>query len=79
MSIQIKQYREVSRNFLLKVLEKQKKEVDTYPVSLFSNNLEDELKKAGFFDKYKKTHWWRQEVCPLTFQPIYTPIEDGIC
>ena len=79
MSIQFREYREVSRNFLLRVLQKQKEDVSNYPVSLFSNNLENELKEAGFFDKYKQTRWWRQEVCPITLRPLYTPIEDGIC
>ena len=48
MSIQFKEYREVSRKFLLRVLEKQKEDNDIYPVSLFSKNLEDELRKSGF-------------------------------
>ena len=77
MSIQFKEYREVSRKFLLRVLEKQKEDNDIYPVSLFSKNLEDELRKSGFFDKYKKTLWWRQEVCPITFRPLYAPINDA--
>ena len=77
MSIQFKEYREVSRKFLLRVLEKQKEDNDTFPVSLFSKNLEAELRESGFFDKYKKTLWWRQEVYPITFRPLYTPINDA--
>ena len=64
MSITVKNYTEVSRSFLLKVIEKQKENIETYPVSLFNKNLEDDLKKTGFFDEYKKVLWWRQEICP---------------
>ena len=49
MSIRVKNYREVSRSFLLKVIEKQKENIETYPVSLFNKNLEDDLKKDWFF------------------------------
>ena len=59
MSIRVKNYREVSRSFLLKVIEKQKENIETYPVSLFNKNLEDDLKKTGFFDQHKKVLWWR--------------------
>ena len=77
ISISVKQYREVSRSYLLKVIEKQKEDVETYPISLFNKNLADDLKESGFFDKYKKVLWWRQEVCPKTFRCVYTPIRDG--
>ena len=73
MSVSVKNYREVSRNYLLKVIEKQKLGVTTYPVSLFDNKLADGLKKSGFFDEYKKVIWWRQEICPKTFHCVYTP------
>ena len=52
MSIRVKNYREVSRSFLLRVIEKQKENIETYPVSLFNKNLEDDLKKTGFFDEH---------------------------
>ena len=74
MSLNIKRYREVSREYLLKVIERKKKESTYYPVSLYDNNLGDDLKKSGFFDKYKKIKWWRQEICPKIFRCIYTPI-----
>ena len=77
MSIRVKNYREVSRSFLLKVIEKQKENIETYPVSLFNKNLEDDLKRTGFFDKYKKVLWWRQEICPRTFRCVYAPIHDA--
>ena len=48
MSIRCKSYREVSRNFLLKIIQKQK-DIDTYPVSLFNKNLEKDLKRSRFF------------------------------
>ena len=76
MSIRVKNYREVSRNYLLKVIEKQKENVETYPVSFFDKNLEGDLKKTGFFDEYKKVLWWRQEICPRTFRCVYTPIHE---
>ena len=77
MSITVKNYREVSRNYLLKVIEKRKENVETYPISLFDKYLADDLKESGFFDKYKKVIWWRQEVCLKTFRCVYTPIHDG--
>ena len=77
MSIRVKNYREVSRSFLLRVIEKQKENIETYPVSLFNKNLEDDLKKTGFFDEHKKVLWWRQEICPRTFRPLYAPINDA--
>ena len=76
MSIRVKNYREVSRRFLLKVIEKQKENIETYPVSLFNKNLEADLKKTGFFDQHKKVLWWRQEICPTTFRCVYTPIRE---
>ena len=76
MSITVKNFREVSRSFLLKVIEKQKENIETYPVSLFNKNLEDDLKKTGFFDEYKKVLWWRQEICPKPFRCVYTPIHE---
>ena len=77
MSIRSKSYREVHRNFLLKIIQKQKEDIDTYPVSLFNKNLEKDLKEAGFFDKYKKIIWWREEIDPITFNCIYLPINDA--
>ena len=39
MSVSVKNYREVSRNYLLRVIEKQKQGVTSYPISLFDNKL----------------------------------------
>ena len=74
MSIGGRNYREVSRSYLLKVIEKQKENIEIYPVSFFDKNLEDDLKMTVFFDEYKKVLWWRQEICPRTFRCVYTPI-----
>ena len=49
MSVSVKNYREVSRSYLLEVIEKQKKGVTTYPISLFDNKLADDLEKCRFF------------------------------
>ena len=76
MSVSVKNYREVSRSYLLRVIEKQKEGVTSYPISLFNNKLADDLKKSGFFDEYKKVIWWRQEICPKTFCCVYTPIHE---
>ena len=59
MSLVIKKYREVSREYLLRTIERQKKDPTCYPASHYENNLADDLKKSGFFDKYKKIKWWR--------------------
>ena len=76
MSVSVKNYREVSRNYLLRVIEKQKQNVTSYPVSLFNENLADDLKKTGFFDEHKKVLWWRQNICPKTFRCVYEPIHE---
>ena len=52
-----KKYREVSREYLLRTIERQKKDSTCYPASLCENNLADDFKKSGFFDKYKKIKW----------------------
>ena len=44
MSVSVRNYREVSRSYLLKVIEKQKQNITSYPVSLFNNKLADDLK-----------------------------------
>ena len=54
MSVSVKNYREVSRSYLLRVLEKQKQGVTSYPISLFDNKLADDLEKCGFFNEHKK-------------------------
>ena len=76
MSVSVKNYREVSRSYLLRVIEKQKKGVTTYPISLFDNKLADDLEKCRFFNEQKKVIWWRQEICPKTFRCAYTPIRE---
>ena len=62
----VKNYREVSRSYLLRVIEKQKQGVARYPISLFDNKLADDLEKCGFFNEHKKVIWRRQEICPKT-------------
>ena len=57
MSVSVKNYREVSRSYLLKVIEKQKKGVASYPISIFDNKLADDLDKCGFFNEHKKVIW----------------------
>ena len=76
MSVSVENYREVSRSYLLKVIEKQKQNVTSYPVSLFNENLADDLKKAGFFDEHKKVLWWRQNICSKTFHCLHEPIHE---
>ena len=76
MSVAVRNYREVHRNYLLRVIEKQKQGVTSYPVSVFDNKLADDLEKSGFFTKHKKVLWWRQEICPKTFRCVYSPIHE---
>ena len=76
MSVSVKNYREVSRSYLLKVIEKQKQGVTSYPVSIFDNRLAEDLEKSGFFTDHKKVLWWRQEICPKTFRCVYSPIRE---
>ena len=74
MSLTIRNYRERTRNFLLKLLEKQKDVDKNYPVSVYEKNLAQELEKVGFFSHNKRVIWWRQEVDPKTFKCFYSPI-----
>ena len=67
MSLSIKNYREVSRSYLHKVIEKQKQGITSYPINIFDNNLANDLEKSGFFTEHKKVLWWRQEICPKLF------------
>ena len=76
MSVSVKNYREISRSYLLKVIEKQKQGVTSYPISAFDNILAQDLERAGFFNKHKKVVWWRQEICPKTFCCEYSPIHE---
>ena len=76
MSVSVKNYREVSRNYLIKVIEKQKQGVTSYLISLFNNKLADDLEKCRFFNEHKKVIWRRQEICPKTFRCVYTPIHE---
>ena len=73
-NVNVRYYREVSRNHLLKVIKQQKEQVNDYPTSNFNKNLEEELTKIGFFDKYTKVKWWRPETCRNSLKTIYTPI-----
>ena len=76
MSVSIRNYRKVSRDYLLKIIEKQKHGSTSYPISLYEKNLEQELEKVGFFSKNKKVVGWRQEICPKTFKCVYSPIHE---
>ena len=73
-NVNVRYYREVSRNHLLKVIEQQKEQVNDYPTSNYNKNLEEELTKIVFFDKYTKVKWWRLETCRNSLKTIYTPI-----
>ena len=75
-NVKVRYYREVSRNYLLKVIKQQKEQANDYPISNYSKNLEKELADSGFFDKYNKVNWWRQETCQKSLKTIYTPIID---
>ena len=76
MSVSVKNYKEVSRLFLEKVIDKQKQNITSYPVSIFDNKLAEDLEKSGFFTEHKKVRWWRQEICPKTFRCIYSLIHE---
>ena len=76
MSVSVKNYREVSRSYLLRVIEKQKQGVTSYPISLFNNKLADDLEKCRFFNEHKEIIWWRQEICPKIFRCVCTPIHE---
>ena len=73
-NVNVRYYREVSRNHLLKVIKQQKEQVNDYPTSNYNKNLEEELTKIGFFDKYTKVKWWRLETCRNSLKTIYTQI-----
>ena len=73
-NVKVRYYREVSRNYLLKIIKEQKKQAGDYPISNYSKSLEKELSESGFFDKCSKVKWWRQETCQKSLKTIYTPI-----
>ena len=73
-NVNVRYYREVSRNYLLKVIKQQKEQAQHYPISNYNKNLEKELAETGFFDKYNKVKWWRLETCQNSLKTIYTPI-----
>ena len=75
-NVNVRYYREVSRNHLLKVIKQQKEQINDYPTSNYNKNLEKELTEIGFFDKYNKVNWWRLETCRKSLKTIYTPIID---
>ena len=77
MSLSIKRYRCVHRNFLIKIIEKQREDIETYPVTLFNKNLEQDLINAGFFDKYNDIVWWVQDIDPITFRNSFRPDLDA--
>ena len=72
--VKVRYYREVSRNYLLKIINEQKKQASDYPISNYSKDLEKDLTESGFFNEYKKVKWWRQETCQKSLKPIYSPI-----
>ena len=76
MSVLVRKYKEMSRSYLLKILEKEKQNILTHPIIAFGNSISEDLKKSGFFDKYKDAVWWRQEIC-LNYNCIYHPIYDN--
>ena len=73
-NVNVRYYREISRNHLLKVIQQQKEQINNYPTSNYNKNLEQELTKIGFFDKYTKVNWWRLETCRNSLRTIYSPI-----
>ena len=77
MSLTIRNYREVTRNYLLKLLQKHEYESKNGPISVYEKNLAQDLDKVGFFSHNKKIIWWRQEIDPKTFKCFYTPILDN--
>ena len=76
MSLSMRNYRELSRDYLLKILGKEKQNIETYPISAFNNSIREDLEKAGFFNKHKKAVWWRLEIYP-NCKHIYSPIYDA--
>ena len=68
-----KRYRCVHRSFLVKIIQRQREGCQTYPVTLFNKNLEEDLINVGFFDKYCDHIWWVQDIDPITFRNRYRP------
>ena len=79
MSAILIQYRTFHRSYLIKVLNWQREEIQTYPVALFNKKLEQDLVNVGFFDKYEKISWWTQDIDPLTFRNTFRPEFEHEC
>ena len=79
MSATLRQYRTFHRSYLIKVLNWQREGIQTYPVALFNKKIEQDLVNVGFFDKYEKISWWRQDIDPLTFRTTFKPEFEHEC
>ena len=76
MDVSMRNYREMSRDYLLRILEKEKQNKETYPISTFSSSIRENLEKAGFFKEHKRAIWWRLDIYP-NCKHVYSPIYDA--
>ena len=79
MSVKTRSYKEASREYLLEILEKEKKleyhKIKECGCCYYEKILYHQLKEKGFFSYNKTINWWRLEV-DKDFDTLYTPIKD---
>ena len=75
MSVNIRNYQEVTCKYLLKILEKKKTCTEECRCCYYEKTLYQKLKEKGFFSDYKTINWWRVEL-DKNFEIIYTPIKN---
>ena len=74
MSINIRNYKQVTREYLLKILEK-KKPCTEECKCCYEKFLYQKLKENGFFSHNKSINWWQIEL-DSNYEFIYSPIKD---
>ena len=69
----VKNYKLLHRSFLTDLIQRQRENCMEYPSIAFEEDLESKLIKAGFFDKFSKNIWWRQEFDHFHRKNTYRP------
>ena len=69
----VKNYKLLHRSVLTDLIQKKRENCMEYSSLIFEEDLESELIKAGFFDKFSKNIWWRQEFDHFNRKNTYRP------
>ena len=75
----VKNYKLFHRSYLTNIIQKQRENRFIYPPDIeypaitFEKDLESKLVQAGFFDKFSKNIWWRQEFDHFNHKTTFLP------